>query len=230
MLKMILLTLLSGLVLSADLLVLHNAFKENTDPTTLKEVKRLQSLADKYNIKIKFKGVPWKRALIMVQKGVADGLINASYNKNRDKFAYYPMKDGKLDSTRRLNSGKTYYIYKNKNFTLSWDGEKFSNVDGAVAVKENYAVIEDLEQHRNIKLVIMAREELIIRKLIQGKIAAFAVMGSEQKEMEKIPGFTKTVIQEKEPIRKKDYFLIFSKKTYQKKKLEMEKLWNGLKE
>jgi len=230
MIKIVLITLLSGVVLCSDLLVLHNSLKDKPNKLALQEVQKLQKLAKQYNIKIKFKGIPWKRALLMVEKGVADGLINASYKTSRAQFAYYPMKDEKLDSTRRLNSGKSYYIFKNKNATLSWDGKMFSKVDGSIAAKDGYAVIEDLKKHNNIQLITMAREELIIRKLIQGKLAAFATIGTQKKLMEQIPGFTKNVVQLQEPIRKKDYFLIFSKKTYPTKKEEIEKLWNGLKE
>lgn len=214
----------------SELLILHNSLINKPNSLALREIKRLGKLANANNIKVKFKGVPWKRALMMIQKGVADGLINASYKTERAKYALYPMKNGELDSTRRLNPGKTYYIYKNKNSTISWDGKKFSNVDGFVAAKENFAVVEDLKKHDNIKIITLAREELIIRKLIQGKIAAYATMVSQQENMEKISGFKEMVSKEKIPIRNKDYFLIFSKKTYKDKKDTIEKMWDLLKE
>jgi len=230
MFKIILVSLLSVLALNAEILILHNSLKEKPNKLALSEVEKLTKLAKEHNLELTFKGVPWKRALLMLEKGVADGLINASYKKDRARFALYPIKNGKLDSTRRLNSGKTYYIYKNKNSSISWDGKKFTNVDGVVAAKENFAVVEDLQKHKNIQLKTMAREELIIRKLIQGKIVAYAAMGSQKPVMDKILGFKENIIQEKEPIRKKDYYLIFSKKTYPQKKQQMEKLWSLLKE
>jgi polar amino acid transport system substrate-binding protein len=174
--------------------------------------------------------VPWKRALMMIEKGVADGLIGASYNDARARYAVYPMKDGKLDSSRRLNSGKTYYIYKNRKSTISWDGTRFSDPDGPVAAKAGYAVIEDLKKHKNIQIVTRSREELIIGDLIRGNISAYAAQGNEELAMKKIPNFNEMVVKEPKPIRRKDYFIIFSKFRYEKKKNEMEKLWSLLKE
>lgn len=217
-----------GSVSQAELLILHNSTKNKPNPVAQFEVHKLKRLADSNGLTLTFKGVPWKRALVMIAKGVADGLINASYKDDRAQYAVYPMKNGKLDSSRRLNPGKTYYIYKNKNSSISWDGIQFSNPDGPVAAKEGYAVIEDLKKHKNIHIAIKIREEQIIADLIRGKIAAYAAMGSEEQAMKKFPNFDAIVVKEPNPIRQKDYYVIFSKLSYDKKKDEIEKLWNLL--
>jgi len=218
-----------GPAAQAELLILHNSTQNKPNPASQLEVDKLKRLADGNGMTLAFKGVPWKRALVMIEKGVADGLINASYKEDRAQYAVYPMKDGKLDSSRRLNPGKTYYIYKNRNSSISWDGTRFSRPDGPVAAKDGYAVIEDLKKHQNIDIVIKIREEQIIGDLIRGKIAAYAAMETEAQAMKKIPNFDDKVVREPNPIRQKDYYVIFSKPSYDKKKDEIENLWDLLK-
>ena len=94
----------------------------------------------------------------MLEKGKADGVMNASYKKDRAIFAVYPTIKGMLDYSRRLNDGQSYYIYKNRKSTIKWDGVKFTDVDGAVGAVTNFAVIEDLKKHPNIKIEIQSKK------------------------------------------------------------------------
>lgn len=223
--------LLSISVLKAELLILHQstdirAYEKNKD-----DAGKLVKVANKNNINIKLKGVPWKRGLVMIQKGLADGIVNASYKKDRAKYAMYPMKNGKIDNTKRLNDGNSYFIYKNKNTTLKWDGKRFSEVDGPVGAKDGYAVLEDLKKHKNIEIKIMGMEEHLISALLKGKISAYAANAAGIEDtLKRMPHIKDKLIKEPIPIRKKPYFVIFSKKMYENKKNEIEKLWNGLKE
>ena len=89
-----------GSVAQAELLILHNSTPNKPNPASQLEADKIKRLANGSGLSLAFKGVPWKRALVMIEKGVADGLINASYKKDRAQYAVYPMKDGKLDSSR----------------------------------------------------------------------------------------------------------------------------------
>lgn len=216
--------------LTAELLILHNSTSERPNKDSMIEVEKLQKIASKYNITVKFKGYPWKRSLMMIEKGLADGCINASYKEDRATYAMYPMVGGKLDSSRRLNDGNAYYIYKNRKSTLQWDGKKFTKVDGPIGVKVGYAVIEDLKKHKNVEIKIRAREEHLLADLSKRKIAAIATGESLLNFKDRLKNFDLIVKKEPIAIRKKDYFLIFSKKTYAKKYKDIQQLWNGLKE
>jgi len=214
----------------ADIVILHSTLDSKPMPRNIKYLDRLQDIASKNNIQITFKPMPWKRALLLIEKGLADGLINASYQSKRALYARYPMKENRVDGSKRLNDGKTYYIYKNRNSTLKWDGEKFINPDGAVGAMQKYAVIEDLEKHENIAIQTMNEKVSLIRAVARKKLAAYAGMANEVDfVLKKYPIFAQQIVRESMPIRKKDYFLIFSKKTYQHKSQDMESIWNGLK-
>lgn len=194
------------------------------------ELDKINSIAKKYNIKVSFKPIPWKRSLLLVEKGLIDGVIQASYKENRTAFAVYPMKNNIVDSSKRLNDGNSYYIYRNINTKLRWDGKQFIG-KGTVGVMEKYAVIEDLKKHPNIKIEMFFNNSEILRKLSLGQLDAYAGTSLiSDKLLKDFPTLAKNIMREPLPIRKKDYFLIFSKITYKEKSKQMNIIWNGLKE
>jgi len=216
----------------ADITIAFGASIGVTKPAPNQKIDtdKLIKIAKDNNIKLILKPIPWKRALLLVEKGRVDGVINASYKENRAVYAKYPMLNNQLDSSRRLNDGMSYYIYKNRNSTLKWDGKKFINPDGPVGVMAKFAVVEDLEKHPNITIQEFDNNPEVIRSLASAKIAGYAgTYIAVDKMLKKYPSFAKNIVRESIPIRKKEYFLIFSKKTYIHKKQEMEIIWNGLK-
>lgn len=222
--------ILGTLSLQAELLILHVDLPHHPSKNSKERVERLTKLAKKHNLQLKFQGVPWNRGLKMIEKGVADGLVDASYNDERAKYAVYPMKEGKPDSSRKISAGNTYYLYKNKNSTIVWDGEKFTNPDGLVAAKAGYAVIGDLKKHKNIEITVSPNENKIMRDLLSGKVVAYAALGNEVHKYINTTEFKSTIIKEPIYIRQKPYFVMFSKISYEKKKDEIEKFWDMLRE
>ncbi|MES9956410.1 MAG: transporter substrate-binding domain-containing protein [Sedimenticola sp.] len=220
--------MLTAQPLYAELLILHVDLPQHPSEAAREQVNRLKGLAEKHDMQLKFKAVPWNRGLVMIEKGVADGIIDASYNVKRAQYAVYPMKNGELDLSRKIGEGGTYHLYKNKNSTIAWDGEKFTNPDGPVAAKDGYAVIVDLEKHDNIEIVVSPNENIIVRDLLSGRIAGYAAFDTEIQNYSDTQQFKNTIIKEPIPIRQKPYFVIFSKTSYAKKKDEIEKFWNML--
>lgn len=219
--------------LNADLVIAFDTqslgVESKPSKKQLVDINKVKKAADLYGIKVKFKAIPWKRSLLMLEKGKIDGVLNASFKPNRAIYANYPMKNAIADDSKRLNDGNSYYIYRHKNTTLKWDGTKFLN-SGVVAVMDKYAVIEDLEKHSNITIKTFTKNAMIVRELSRGKLDAYA--GSARVTdnlLKKMPILSQTIVRDSLPIRKKPYYVIFSKITYEKKSKEMEKIWNGLK-
>lgn len=216
--------------LNADLTIAYSSKTGIPTKFQKEDFYTLKTIAKKNHISITFKALPWKRSLLLVEKGMIDGVINASYKENRAKYANYPMKNNKPDSLRRLNDGASYYIYKNRNSKLVWNGKKFLNPDGKIGVMAKFAVIEDLKKHKNINIQEFDQNVEIIRSVAKGKIAAYA--GSSRTVdnlLNKYPSLSKKIVRESIPIRKKEYYIVFSKKIFSKKKKEIEIIWNGLK-
>ncbi|MBF0206884.1 MAG: transporter substrate-binding domain-containing protein [Oligoflexia bacterium] len=55
-------------------------------------------------VTIKFTRYPWPRCLSELENGAADAIFNSSYKKEREKNGLYPMKDGKVDDSKRLTN------------------------------------------------------------------------------------------------------------------------------
>ncbi len=227
---LILVFIISISSLYANLTILCSSKDGKIDPNHKTDLAKIQKIADSNGIKIQIKPTPWKRALVLIEKGKADGLINASYKDSRAVFAKYPMKDSKVDDSKRLNPGKTYYIYKNKNSKLTWNGKNFNNINATIGAVKGFAVIDDIKKHSNIKINIKTSRIALLRDASKNKISAFAGLEKDvNKVFKKYPKIADSLVKEPIPIRKKNYFLIFSKKTYQTKKVDMEIIWNGLK-
>lgn len=219
----------------ADIIIAYAKDSSEIDQTPSKkqkiEIKKIQKISSAHNINVIFKPIPWKRALVLLKAGKIDGLINASYKTKRAIFAQYPMKDSKLDSTKKLNDGNSYYLFRHINNTkIRWDGEDFLG-KGIVGAMKEYAVVDDLRKHVNITIQEEVRHSKLLESLlnytIDGYAATNAIINNSIKEN---PRLFKSIIQDPIPIRKKEYYLIFSKVTYKDKSADMEKIWDGLKE
>lgn len=219
-------------ILNADILILHSSKTGKPKPSNIPTLEKIQKAADLKGIKVTLKGLPWNRALKMLKLGKADAVVNASFKEDRAEYAVYPRtKNGELDSSRRLNPGKSYYIYKNKNSTISWDGKVFKNPDGPVGAVEKFAVIKDLEVHKNIEIRTMTSKISLLRAVYSGQLAAYAGAGVDVDSLlKKSPKFSDKIVKEEVPIRKKEYFLVFSKQFYKANKQVAESLWDGLRE
>jgi hypothetical protein len=110
-------------------------------------------LPKKYGINIKMEPIMWSRGLELIKAGLADGIINASYNEERTAYAVYPMNFGKPDLAKTLRL-ETYSLYKNTNSTISWDGIQFDGIDGDIVSLSSYAIVNDLR-----KMGIVVKEE-----------------------------------------------------------------------
>lgn len=215
----------------SNILILHSSLDGKVKASNIQYLEKITKIADSIGVSVKFQGVPWKRALLMLKVNKADGVINASYKENRSLYVVYPNTSlGTLDNQRKLNEGKSYYIYKNKDSTISWDGKVFKNSDAPVGVETNFAVIEDLNKHKNIEIKQMESKIVLLRELYSKKLSSYVAVGKDIDELlEKYPSFKKKIVKEKNLIRQKNYFLVFSKQFYNQNKEIAEKIWNGLK-
>lgn len=229
-LKLILFMSFFSSFIYADLIIAYGTNSGKANTLQKIDITKIKNIAKKNNIKIEFKSSPWKRALLLLKIGKIDGLMDASFKVSRADFAQYPMQNNLIDISKRLNDGASYYIYKNKKSSIIWDGIKFINPDGEIAVMANYAVIEDLKKHSNISIKKYNENVEIIRSLAKGNIAAYA--GSSRVTdalLKRFPILSDKIIRENLAIRKKEYYLIFSKKKYSNKYKDIQSIWNGLK-
>lgn len=184
-------------------------------------------LPQKYNIPLKLSPVSWSRGLELVKKGVADGIVNASYNKERAQYAIYPMKAGKHNPAKQLKTIQ-YSLYKHRNSTMHWDGTQFTNIDGDIGAVKSYAIVGDLRK-MGIPVKEFQIELKIMKDVAVGKLKATAMQDYIADEHIKLHPLLKTnLVKLPIPLRTKVYYLIFSKNFYQENEAMAHKIWDTI--
>jgi polar amino acid transport system substrate-binding protein len=168
---------------------------------------------------------PNRRVLTELEDGTADGAFSYSFKEERLTNGQYPMKDGQLDTSRRLLT-ISYYIYKMKDSPLDWDGKQFINLDGIIGANAGYSIVDDL-RNRGIEVEEAKTTEQNFEKLRLGRIVGYAtqditadriVESGEYGEIVKVPI----------PLVTKDYFLMFSHQFVEQHPDIAEQLWKKI--
>ena len=165
----------------------------------------------------------------MIKLGFADGIINASYTEERAEYAAYPMKEGKHDPAKRLR-GVTYSLYKNSNSSIEWDGRQITKVDGDIGAVKSFAVVKEL-QKIGIDVKEFQFELKLMKDLAIGKLKAVGMPDYiANAYIEKDPFLKTNIIQLQPPLKKKDYYLIFSKIFYREHQEMAKCIWDKMEE
>ena len=184
-------------------------------------------LPQEYGINIKFKPILWTRGLELIKTGLADAITDSSYNDDRAAYAVYPMKEGKPDPAKMMRSIE-YSLYKNKNSTITWDGIRLDNIDGDIVSVNSFAIVSDLR-----KSGIAVQEEPnttgIMRNLDIGKFKSAAMLSHMADDfLANNPALKENIIKVEPPLKRKEYYLIFSKKFYNEHKESAETIWDAI--
>lgn len=185
-----------------------------------------RALPERYGIDIKMKPVIWARGLELIESGVADGLMNASYNSERAAYAVYPMMNGLPDRGKMLKEIE-YSLYKNVNSTVQWDGLSISGLDGELASVTSYAIVGDLEKmgHRVIEEMNIPS---ILRNVSIGRYSAAALLPEADIFLNDNQMISGNIIKIEPPLMRKEYHLIFSKSFYREKEELARKIWDAI--
>lgn len=180
-----------------------------------------------YGINIKMKPIMWTRGLELIKAGLADGIIDASYNDERAGYAVYPMKAGKPDPAKMLRL-ISYSLYKNKNSTITWDGKRFDDIDGEIVSVGSFAIVKDLR-----KIGITVREEpnftWIMRSLAIGKFKSAALQIYMADEfLANNSALKENIIKVEPPLKRKEYYVIFSIKFFSEHEELAKTIWDAI--
>ncbi len=177
-------------------------------------------------LKVQLLRMPWKRCLISLQAGMTDVVV-ASYSADRAGYAAYPMLYGQLDTTLRFDT-RSYAIYKLNTSPLQWDGQKFSQLNGAIGTPLGYSIVDDLK-----KMGIAAEESPSasndFQKMQLGRVAAVIAqekVGDLLLRQERFGNIVKLT-----PLfTKKDYYVVLSKQFASQHAGLVQKIWQAVSE
>jgi polar amino acid transport system substrate-binding protein len=169
----------------------------------------LQIVAERLSLDIEFIRVPWKRALMLLEKNEIDGLFHASYKESRLQFGLYPMKAGLVDESRKLMM-QSYVLYYTAHNDVQWDGHTMDVHEMGVSTTLGYSIVEDLQ-----KLGVSVHEsysaQTSMRLLSKERIGA--VVNLEflaDAAIAANPDFS-SILKHPIPVKRKPYYLMLSK-------------------
>ena len=189
-------------------------------------IEAVYQIANRLNIKINIKRLPWKRCLAEMQKGHVDGLFTASYKEKRKQFGRYPEMNGKVDLSRRFTSS-SYALYRIKGSDVQYDGKNF-HIKGIVGAPLGYSIVDDLKKKG---LVVDESPNTLndFKKMIKGRIKAVAALEMtadyylmvNQDLNEKIEKVLPLLVE-------KPYYFMLSHQLYKENKALAEKIWDTI--
>lgn len=189
----------------------------------------MSDLEKRLNIKINVKRNPWKRCLLLVEKGEIDGVLGASYLAERRTIGRYPLTANDEPDYSKLLYSSDYWLYA-IDPKVTWDGKQLIIPEGTQAgtglgfsaakllAKQNVPVVEEFYPQRLVELLVNKR-----LSVIAGYTYQFANAIAESP----FPG---AIIRLTPPLQQDDMFLMFSHQFFNQHQSLAESVWNELAE
>jgi polar amino acid transport system substrate-binding protein len=193
------------------------------------EIELYQRMAKMLDLKIKFIRRPWARCLNDLEVGEVDGIFPASFKEKRLKMGQYPMKNGKVDESKKTRDN-TYYFYKLKDSPVNWDGKNFKYLTKSVGATRGWAIVDNLKK-MGVKVEETNSPEQDLEKMLVGRIDGAASLETVmdvylKSNKERYKNIIKVPI----PLRKKPYYLMLSHQFVNKHPKLSQKMWNTIAE
>ncbi|WP_026375349.1 substrate-binding periplasmic protein [Aestuariibacter salexigens] len=113
-------------------------------------VDRAQAAAAELGISLSIEAAPFKRCLLKTIEGEYDGILAAVYLPERAKQLAFPSAAGTGSLAGATNFAEvSMFVHKDSN--ISWDGEQFHNLSGAVSTPPGWWT-NDFFEKRELRL------------------------------------------------------------------------------
>ena len=137
----------------------------------------LKRVEAKAGVSFEYELLPWKRCLAKLKANDVDGAFSVSFSDERRQYGTF-SRSGEADIQKRMHVSR-YYLVRKKGSAASWDGKRFSNIDGKIAFQLGYSVAELLHQ---LKMPVDESNDSpynMGRKVLTGRVAAAAMFDSD---------------------------------------------------
>ncbi len=193
-------------------------------------IQELQLVEKLSNVKFKYIRLPWKRCQIDAQNGKLDGLIAASFTKERTQWGVYPTKkNGSLNRHHRLHTD-SFMVFKTKNSPIRFEEGKFINLgSNKIGVQLGYSVGTDLleqgypthSSYSTAHDLIMALHSNSINVAVLQKYATIKALNDN-------PKLKMNIVELKPPFKVADQYLLFTKKFYTANQEVSHRIWKAI--
>ena len=186
-------------------------------------------MGERLRINLRFKRIPWKRGLFLLETGEVDGIFHASYKADREAFGLYPKTvDGQPDENRAIFS-QSYALYVLKGSPVRWDGKTISGLGKrAVGATAGYSIIASLRS-MGVSIAEDKAQELNLSKLVEGRIAAYAELENmAAAAIRREPARFADVVKLEPPLVTKPYYLLLSNAFVKRDPVLAEAIWDTI--
>ena len=187
-------------------------------------VKLLETRVD--GLKVSLARYPWKRCLRKLSEGKVDSVFNSSFKEERQEFGRYPTRNGLTDKRRRITT-ISYYFYKKKESSFSWDGEKVSNPQAIIGAPLGFSIVDDLKG-MNLEVVQSHATLSNLQKLMRGMVSVVALQEVTADYYANNFGQFRDLVKVKPPLKTKPYYLMLSHQFTKQHPLLSEQIWDAI--
>ncbi len=193
-------------------------------------IQELQHVEKIANVKIKYIRLPWKRCQIDAQNGKLDGLIAASYTKERTNWGVYPTKKGgEIDRNLRLHTD-SFIVYISKGSPIRFENGRFENLDNhLIGVQLGYSVGTNLEEQGYATHSSFSTALDLIQALDAGVVKVAVLQNHATiKTLNDFPKLKRNIKALKQPFKVADQYLLFTKTFYSKHPEISNRIWKSI--
>ncbi len=191
---------------------------------------QLKSVSKNLGIKIKFVRLPWKRCQIQARGGLVDGIIAASFSRERTEWGTYPtIENDKLEREYRLHTD-SFYVYTRKDSTINFSESIFHNLEqNPIGVQLGYSVGNDLKD-AGLKTASSYTTPYDLLKALDMGMLKVAVLQNfaALKTLEEHPDLKKNILKQEPPFKVADQYVVFNTKFFEKNKDLCLRIWKNI--
>lgn len=192
----------------------------------------LNHIEKKLNIKFKYIRMPWKRCQFEALSGNMDGLIAASFTKERTAWGVYPTdSSGNIDGELRLHTD-SFYVFVRKDSVITFKNGKFENLkNNPIGVQLGYSVGSDLkDQGYAIHSAFSTAADLLNELEFQSLQVAVLQNHESTRIINANPKYKKNIRRLVPPFKIANQFLLFTKLFFQKNEKLAKTIWQAMPE
>ncbi len=189
-------------------------------------IELLRLIERRVGVRFDFVRVPWARSIYLLETNQVDGVFHGSWVAERERFAAYPMKDGRPDASRSIFT-QSYHLYARRGTRLAWNGERIA-VDGPVGTTRGYAVARWL-QERGVRVEEENDLPSSLRKVLAGRLEAYAELENMAAAViARNPEEMRDLVKLEPALRTVPYYLMLSKGFVAREPALAERIWSAI--
>jgi polar amino acid transport system substrate-binding protein len=187
----------------------------------------LRMAAARAGVEIQIVPMPVRRCEAEIQNGGADAIAVAEFESQALKRYVFPLRNGRADPAKSVASTSAL-VFRSKGSSASWDGRRFTNLNGPVLVQTGHVFITRRLESMHIPFDSgAAAAEQNFLKLI-GKRGDLAVLPeNDGLALLREPKWAAKIEALPAPFTTEKFFLVFSKRYFQAKAPVAEALWQA---